>query len=535
MTSLREVEAAARNGTLGELIGELRHDPYSRWLAAALRVDLAAIVADPALTLQTVWARGHATPAVRRVLDRWRAENGGRPWARALRPPAFPLSGALVEEYRGDFHDAGAVSLTDDTVTVVEEDSATAIDRATGVTSPASPTAPQWTLDRRAAFGRCRIVDRSGSEVLDLRVNDGDRFLTMASAGEEGGDTAFVGGWCGDYDGVVVRVDVPGGAVRWRWEEPGTYLATVSYTPDGSRVLAFSTAGRLFVLDGSTGDLVHSGHVGATVGALDPAGTRLATVDGSVVRVWDLARLSTGQAGIPGSGSGFAYAMWSPDGGRLLTGSALCDGVDGHLVAVLPLDGAGYLEGGPPSGARAVGRSEVVEFSPEGGMTMWDALSGAPVTRDPARRYSVHRDLLWIAPDARLYVHAPLSAGTATLLRVSDGEAVADLGDHRISTLTWAPDSTRFTTSHDDGPDRVWTADGTFLHTTDRPGPRRGHPYDAHHEGGYMVLTPDDPGLPGYRVACDEPLIPDPTGTRWASPTTHVTLEPPAGGDQSVR
>ena len=31
--------------------------------------------------------------------------------------------------------------------------------------------------------------------------------------------------------------------------------------------------------------------------------------------------------------------------------------------------------------------------------------------------------------------------------------------------------------------------------------------------------------LPGYRIACDEPLIPNPAGTHWASPTTHVVLE----------
>ena len=526
VTSLRDVETAARNGTLGELIGSLRPDPFSRWLATALRVDLAAMVADPTLTLQTVWARGHSTPALRRVLDGWRAEHAGRPWARALRPPAYALSGPLEEEYRGEFDDADGVSLTDSTVTVFQEETAVTIDRATGRTAAvAAPDRPSWALDRRAAFGRCRVVDRtSGAVVLDLRVNDDDSYRAIATAG----DAVFAGGWCGDYDGVVVRIDTRDtgdSAVRWRWEEPGAYLANVSCTPDGTRVLAFTTRGTLYVLDGATGAVVHGGHIGATVGALDPAGTRLATVDQSAVRVWALDRLSADPTGLPGSGSGFAYAMWSPDGGRLLTGSALCDGADGRLVAVLPMDGAGYLEGGPPTGARAVGDAEVVEFSPLGGMSLWDAYSGAPITRDPSRTYSIHRDQLWISPDAHLYVHALRSSGRATLLRIGDGAELAKLGDARISTVTWAPDSSHFTTSHDDGPDRAWSADGSPLdgeppHHTPR------HPYNAYHEAGYMVLDPDDPARPHYRVACDEPLVANPAGTRWASPTTHVALEP---------
>jgi hypothetical protein len=528
VTSLREVETAARDGALGDLIGTLRPDPFSRSLATALRVDLAAIVADPALTLQTVWARGHSSPALRRLLDGWRAENAGRPWARALRPPLFPLSGPLEEEYRGDFHDADGISLTDDTVTVFQDTSAVALDRATGRVSPATaPARSSWTLDRRVGAGRCRVVGRdSGAELLDVRVNDDDRYAAVATAG----DAVFAGGWCGDYDGVVVGLDAPTATARWRWEEPGAYVATVSCTPDGARVLAFATDGRLFVLDGATGAVVHGGHTGATVGALDPAGSRLATVADSVVRVWSLDRLGETPTGVPGSGSGFAYAMWSPDGSRLLTGSALCDGTDGRLVAVLPMDGAGYLEGGPPAGARAVGRTGVVEFSPLRGMTMWDAASGAPVARDPARAYSIHRDLLWIDPDARLYVHASRVTGAATLLRVDDGTPVADLGDERVSTVTWAPDSSRFVTTHDDGRVRVWSAGGALLQTADEADgpdlPERQHPYDAHHEAGHMVLDPDDPALPGYRIACDEPLIPGPTGSHWASPTVHVALEP---------
>ncbi|GIJ70984.1 WD40 repeat domain-containing protein [Virgisporangium ochraceum] len=579
MTSLREVEAAAREGTLGDMVDALRSDPLSRWLAKALRVDLAAIVADPARTLQTVWARGYFTPALRGTLDRWREEHAGRPWARALRPPAFPLSGPLEEEYRGDFSGADAVSLTDETVTVVRGDSVTVVDRATGARRPSTAAAgPFWTVDFRTGFGQCRVVDlNSDAVLLDLQVNDEDRYEAVAVA--EGG-AVFAGGWCYDYDGVVVRID--DGAVRWRWEKAGAHVAGLSCTPDGARVLAFSR-GRLFVLDGATGTVVHSGHVGAGVGAVDPAGTRLVTVGDSVARVWTLDRLGDAEGGLPGTGSGFAYAMWSPDGSRLLTGSALCEGTGGRLVAVLLMDGTGYLEGGPPPDARVVGDTEVVEFTPLRGMTMWDAVSGAPVAADPDRRYSLHRDRLWIAPDARSYLHADRDGG-ARLLRTRDGAELAAFG--RMAEAAWSPDSSRFAAASD-GVVRVHGADGAVEHdlgTVDdvtglvfscdgtvlvaggkgtglrlwdtgsgaplgtathtgrypwRPSPdrlallhgqhgfrARRHPFHARHEAGFMVIEPDDPALPVYRVACDEPLVPDPTGTRWASPTAHVALEP---------
>jgi hypothetical protein len=419
VTSLREVEASARNGELGDLVGALRSDPASRWLATALRIDLAAIVADPALALQTVWARASFAPSTRGPLAGWRAEHAGRPWARALRPPAHPIGGPLEEEYRGDFRGADGVAVTDGTVTVFHGGSATVIDRATGRSAPApAPVGPSWTPD------------------------------------------------------------------------------------------------------GSTGTVVHSGRVGATVGALDPTGTTLATVADTAVRVWSLSRLDGAPAGLPGSDTGPAYAMWSPDGSRLLTGSALCDGVDGRLIAVLPMDGAGYPEADPAPGARAVGDADVVEFTPLGGMTLWDARGGAPVARDPSRRYTAHRDRLWISPDARLYVHA---AGSAALLRVRDGALLAPLGDDPVRDVTWSHDSSRFTVTYDDGGVQSRTAGGDPV---DGAVPVRRHPYDARHEAGYMILDPAAPGQPAYRIACDGPLVPDPTGTRWASPTVHVALEP---------
>jgi hypothetical protein len=582
VTSLREVETAAREGALGDLIDALRSDPLSRALATALRVDLATIVADPALTLQTVWARGAFTPALRGTLGRWRDEHAGRPWARALRPPVFPPAGPLEEEYRGDFAGADAVTLTDGTITVARGETVTVLDRATGTrreSTAAGAAATSWAVDLRADFGRCRVVDPGSDAVLlDLRVNDEDRYGVVAVA--EGG-TVFAGGWCHDYDGVVVRVDA--GTVRWRWEEPGCHVTGVSCTPDGSRVLAFSD-GRLFVLDGSTGAVVHSGRVGADVGALDPAGARLVTVADPVVRVWSLDRLDRAPAGLPGAASGFAYALWSPDGGRLLTGSALCDGTDGRLVAVLATDDTGYLEGGPPPGARAVGAAEVVEFTPLRGMTVWDAVSGAPVATDPDRRYSLHRDLLWIAPDARSYLHAGRDGG-ARVLRTRDGATLADLGAGRVTAAAWSPDGSRLAVARDDGGVRVHGADGAPVHDLGavdgeglafscdgavlaaggrgtvirlwdtgsgallgtaahdgrypwRPSPddlallhgrhgfrSRRHPFAARYEAGFTVVEPDDPGLPTYRVACDAPLVPDPTGTRWASPAVHVALE----------
>jgi WD40 repeat protein len=622
--SLHQVEVAARDGALVGLVDTLltraedRSDTASGWLARALRVDLATLVLDPALTLHCVWSRGYFVRdpdggyPLRALLERWRIDNSGRAWARALRPAAHPLWSALEEEYRGDFEGADGLALSDNEVVVLRGGvPRTVLDRTTGVSRVAPMStghAPVWELARdlpvEATWGRCRVVDRdSGVVIVDVRVNDDDSYRAVVSTAA--GTALFAGGWCGDYDGVVVGVEVATGTLLWRWEEAGASVRNLSCTSDGAKVLVFAN-GRLIVLDGATGRVLHRGRVDAEHGALDPTGTRLATMSACAVRVWSLDQLSENQVGIRGSDTGFAYAMWSPDGRRLLTGSALCDGVDGRVIRVLRMDTGGYLEGGPPVGARAVGESMVVEFAPLSGLKLWDVRTGAQVDKDPGRRYSIHLDLLWIAPDASSYVHAYRGIGgrdgeRASLVRTRAGTTVAHLDDGLVSTVAWSPDSSRFATGHDGGSVRLWDMRGTLEHTL-RPAagsvtglsfsidgkvlvaggegttlrlwevgsgrplgelPRdshdlslgtpsgsndartswrsspanlerlhgqlgfraRRHPYRARTQDGFVWIEPDERTLPTFRIVADEVLMPNPTGTCWASPTTHIALE----------
>jgi len=623
LPSLRQVEEAARARRLAALVDELqragdeRGDRAAAWLARALRVDLATITQRPSLALTCVWRRAlfvrepDGSHPLRALLGLWREENGDRPWARALRPPAEPLWGALREEYRGAFGGVTRVAVRDEGIALVRDGAAYAIDRRTGEVRPDSSDAaaaarPAWQLARDLPlgehWGRLRVRDpASGRIVVELRVNDDDSYGDVAA--DDAGATLFAAGWWDDYAGVVTCVDVARGAVRWR-AELARWVTSLSCSPDGGVVMAFSSVG-MTLFDGATGATLRQVAVTGGVGAIDPSGRLLATVSEAAVRLWSLEALAQPVVRWPrGADDGFAYALWSPDGARLLTGMALCDGVGGRLVKTLKMDGPGYLEGGPAPGARGVGAALVVEFHPMRGAVLWDARTGAHLATDASRAYGLHRDALWLAPDAERYVHGRrgdfLSSDAATLRATRDGALLASLGDG-VTAVAWSPDSARVAVGYADGSVRVvdregalgfasapadgavrglcfdaegallvgggegatlrvWDAargalrgerplrdderagqwssgertvrffsatpelvdalDGTFGFRA--PGP----PHRAVRRDGFVWLEPRAPSLPRICLPEDDPVVAEPTGRRWASPSAHYALEP---------
>jgi hypothetical protein len=54
------------------------------------------------------------------------------------------------------------------------------------------------------------------------------------------------------------------------------------------------------------------------------------------------------------------------------------------------------------------------------------------------------------------------------------------------------------------------------------PGP----PHRAVRRDGLVWLEPRVAGVPRYGLPEDTLVLPDPTGTRWASPAAHYALEP---------
>jgi hypothetical protein len=614
--SLREVVTAARDGVLDRLVRRLeergaQHDATAFWLARALTIDLATLYVHPDLVLQTVWRRAYhvrlnsGRAPVRGLLQRWRVEHGDQPWARALRPAPDPLSGPLVEEYRGDFATVDAVLLRADEVVLLRDGAVVrSLIRRTGATAPqpARPlpvaTKQPWRVPDRSAAGVCRVIDRvTGDVVSDVPVDRSLRIddLVLPAAGP----TAFAVGSDADGYGSVLRIDTEAATVRWRWAA-GSPVGTVWCAPDASFVLA-CVDDWLTVLDGRTGTVLGRQLIGEGCCAVDWFGTRIAVVDRCSVRVLEAGRFNERLTyGLPGSGETLVDVLWSPNGRRLLTGGVLCNGRTGAAISSLRLESPRYLMGGPAEGCLALGDGVLVELGAMRGVRRWHTGTAALLQEFPDRWYSAHRDQLAIAPQAHLFVHAR-PGSRASLRRTDDQEIVAHLDDRPVVAAAWAPDSSRFATGHSDGTVTVWDRHGTRLHRlgpggeagrtvrglawsvngtvlvvdqpagsgpgqvlsfwdtatghlrgTRRSGPGGGitlslghhsgrdlehlhgqfgflarrHPYHAHRVAGFVMIEPDSPNLPSYRVADHGPLRADPTGTRWASRTTHVALEP---------
>ncbi len=532
--TLDDVERRAREAALDTLIDELRGRPdrLSHWLARALRVDLSTITKHPELTLQCAWARGHAVrePAevaiLRPLLDTWRTQHGRRPWARALRPPRHPPWGALREEYRGAFADARQVALRDGSI-VVDGAQRTTIDRRTGRTTsePIAGAPMRWELDRlrEDATGRWRVLDRtSGATVVELQLDDDDH-CGMAVATDDARRVLFVGGWCGDYEGVIACFDVASGTLRWRRDLPRS-VGWVACNVDG-RLAVASCGDHVVLIDGVTGVPRQQGAASGRAGALDDDGETLVTVDRHAVRVWDVAALRADQRSVPrGSDEGLVDAMWSPDGTRLLTGRALCDGQDGRPIRTLTMDTGGYLEGGPSISDIALGDQLLVELQCFDGPAMWDPRTGRRLPAPHRREESRIGARRWFAPNAELYVETSRWEKTpSVLLRSRDGRSLAAL-DPRLEAVTWSPDSRCFITHAERT--RGYRLEGDTLVEVAPFEPQvASAPYTLSHRDGMLWLVPRDPGVPSYCLAEDEPLVADATGRRWASRFAHYALE----------
>jgi outer membrane protein assembly factor BamB len=403
------------------------------------------------------------------LLQRWRTEHGTRPWARSLRPPCFPLDGALREEYRGDHGNILDVTIDEATI-IVRGPAAVAWDRERGVRVPPPEERPRvdssWKVDLLPAgphWGRYRIVDKaSQTAVLDCRVNDDDSFQTFAATPD--GRCIVTGGWCGDYEGTVCFFERDRGALRWRTELDHA-VSAVTASADGAVVAAFSSRS-VTLLDGSNGRKISSAFVGAETGALDASARVLVTHTSRVLRVWEVAALHPNAEGLRGVEDGFVSATFSPDGRTLLTGAALCDAREGKLLAVLDVDGPGYLEGGPPAKGRALSNDRLVELRPFG-LRVWETTAGKTVVDDTSRGASL-RDEVRVSRDGRHVVRARIGRSRRELGKVAivavDGGRSSEIPPTDARTFELAPDGRRLATGHADGTIRVWRVpDGALL------------------------------------------------------------------------
>ncbi|WP_143140416.1 WD40 repeat domain-containing protein [Nannocystis exedens] len=467
------LERAAAEGSLARLVADwtarvAAGDELRRVVLAALRLDLALIVREPELLFPCLYNRvyWHASAEaaafygegidvgapLRGWAERWRAARGRRgPWARSLRPPEFPLLGPLREEYRGALGQGAPAFSRDGQVVGCAGATASAWERATGRALPSELAAQRLgdggpELEVRfdsGAWGWARVRERGREKWLVEVDVDGDSKFDCALRLADG-TAVIVAGWCADYDGSIARIDLPGAKVRWRVQLGGQIHALAC--DRAGALVAASDGAAVHLLDGTSGATLASAPLSAHALGLAADGSTLVTRHEDVLRVWDVAGLRRGRpVRLRGTHDGWIDAAFSPDGQRLITGTLLCDGRDGRLVARLDLDGPGCLEGGPPEDGRRLADDRFVEMAPMRGVAIWDARDGRRQRVDAGRRYG-HTHEIVLSPDTRWYVHGRRRGAEPTEMRlcaVDDGSVRAELGSIERDCVVFTPDSQR--------------------------------------------------------------------------------------------
>jgi WD40 repeat protein len=542
LTRLDVFEHAARAGALPDLIAGLDEaraalGPDRRagvlWaLGAALRLDLAFLVEHPEATFSCLYNRcfWHASPAARLFFDRlgdppapghdlllgvaeeWRVEHDdrGTVWVRSLRPPEVALGGALTEEYRGvagqflqrlRLPDGGQrIELFHDPAPPLHGRGAarryqrTIWDRATGRGVAGEPL--ELADEQVSPDGRFRVRPRTwdGADLIDEatsailgRLDISDTRNASAVAYTRDGDLVALAGWDEDAGGFVVVFDL--GTRRPLLDlDMSRSLFEVALSPRGDLVAA-SSAEQTLVWDVRTCQLLLALPLEIAALAFSDDGLTLVTAESGVVRVWDLRRAVTS---LRGCRRGLSPAAFSPDGQRLVTGTWLCHGVTGHLVASLDAEMGHYLLGGPPLDFFRIGDARMV--SVEGGVTVWDARTGAPIARDHDRHYT-QGDLVAISPDGARYALTRAarfdSRGGDMPVRILDtvtGSTLVTFTTSEVAFMSWSPDGRRLATGSADGRVSVWDSEGGRLVRA-----LGGHPTDvtsiAFVKGGDFVVS----------------------------------------------
>jgi WD40 repeat protein len=285
-------------------------------------------------------------------------------------------------------------------------------------------------------------------------------------------------------------------------------VLSVSFSPDGTRIITGSYDGTLRLWDAGTGEPIGEplrGHTGSVWSvSFSPDGTHIVTGSSDkTVRLWDAGTREAVGDPLRGHTSSVWSVSFSPDGTRIVTGSRdktvrlwdagtgepVGEPLRGHTGSVSSVlfspDGTRIVTGSDDKTARLwdagtrepIGKplrghtSSVrsVSFSPDGTrivtgssdhtVRLWNAETGEPVG-EPLRGHTGSVMSASFSPDGTRIVTGSYD-GTAWLWDAGTGEPIGEpLRGHTDSVLSisFSPDGTRIVTGSDDKTVRLWDA-----------------------------------------------------------------------------
>jgi hypothetical protein len=398
-------EANARQ--LPALVAEWANGP-NRWIARALRIDLALLTERPELAVPCVYRRcafvgnergfyERTDPSFDRLRDMmadWAARTRS-PWLRSLRVPIIPIDGAVIEEYRTGITGALWVSDDGERIGIAGETAHIAWERATGrrldgarARPTASPRPTPWREGTGSTWGA--LVLERGDDRVQLAMPDDQNVSDVYTCSDH---EVLVTGYDIEYDHFYALVDTQ--RAEFRWRDRGRIPSATAL--DAEHVI-IAREGAVDIVRLATGERVASWRCPSFEQALALPDGNVAMRSGHVIRVWNVAEARERAQLVYPAQNSFISAAFSPDGRRLVTGNSLCERETGRFIANLGCTGPhGWLEGGPPPDCQRLCNGVFAEVTPFG-LSIWDSHDGRALVQHDGERRGRPSDLVAFDP-----------------------------------------------------------------------------------------------------------------------------------------
>ena len=367
-------------------------------------------------------------------------------------------------------------------------------------------------------WGHAALVARESAHIIGS-FGLGDSYLASEVAYASDANIVALSGWDDDGGGFVAVYDLTTRAQLTQLRVDSA-LFELAISARGERVAA-SSSNVTYVWELRDGRRIQRLPLRRAVVGFSPDGRLLLTAQLGVVRVWSLEQESTFLRGCRG---GLSNATFSPDGGRLVTGSWLSDARTGALVAHVDFKSVDYFMGGPPRNAFALSDDRLTCL--ERGVEVWDSKTGVKLSSDRSRHYG-YGHAIALTPDAKRYALTHFARDDCSrdvavvVLDVDSGERLLEFTAPPVTCIAWAPDGRVLATGSVDGQVRLWQgAQGVLLRTLSGHEGRVAN-LAFLHRGDYLVAGTEADAVRVWRLDTGElvfsrPLAAgDPTVTSW--------------------